>query len=264
MVLPPEVSDRAPVTGSRLSCRASRAWGLGLVGLIVGANLAIFVYQSRLIETGHATAFVDRYAVSLMGLREGNWWQLFTHLFLHGGDGTDFSLSFRLVHIGINMLIILLAGKAVVRRAGIRHFSGIYVVSGVLGAVLQVFVTPKALLLGASASAFGLVTAYAAMRSHEILYGSKRGLPLRASGASLTYSIILSCILLGVADLVLSPLRAIPFITQVGHFAHLGGALAGLFYCRIFGLMPKMLSRKDLVEQREANEQRLTQPPTDW
>lgn len=78
---------------------------------------------------------------------DGQWWRLFTAMFLHFGA----------MHLGMNMLALWDGGKLVERMFGPWRFLGIYLVSGVAGNLLSLVVQGnQAVSGGASGAIFGI------------------------------------------------------------------------------------------------------------
>ena len=159
------------------------------------------------------------------------------------------------LHLSVNMLVIYYVGKELLIDVGTKHWLLIYFFSGMLGGFFQILVTPASPLLGASGAAFGLVTAHSAINAHEQLEGWIMGFPVKVNGGSFCYSVIVSSAFLGVLALVSA--GGIPFVSNMGHFAHFGGALGGLGYVRLLGFCPRSITKADLLEQREINDARL-------
>ena len=255
LCLIPSVSE--PVTSHSLPARGRAPGivgtrsGIDVVTLIIGVNVLVFLYMDALIGSGGITAFIQRYAISVDGLRGGYWWQPITHQFLHGGDLGAFM---RLMHISLNMLVIYNVGKLLLDDVGCKHWLGIYVVSGILGGALQILVTPHSPLLGASGAAFGLITAYTSLHAFELLEAWFMGFTVKVNGRTFSQALILSSAFLGVLSLVS---HQIPMVSNMGHFAHLGGALGGVIYVRLLGYGPKSLSRDDLLQERLRNDARI-------
>ena len=103
---------------------------------------------------------------------DGEWWRLFTSMFVHFG----------VVHLAVNMLALWDAGGLVERLYGSAHFLVVYVASGIAGALASVAWNPWVNSAGASGAIFGVfgaLLAYvldrrngvppAAMRSHAIV-----------------------------------------------------------------------------------------------
>ena len=77
-------------------------------------------------------------------------WTPFTYMFVHA----DFW------HLFFNMLSLFFFGPRVEERLGSGHFLSLYLVSGLTGALLS-FMTPVALIVGASGAVFGVNLAFA-------------------------------------------------------------------------------------------------------
>ncbi len=223
-----------------------------MVTLIVGLNVLVFLQMTRLIDAGQIMAYVDRYAISADGLKAGRWWQPLTHLFLHGGDA---GLVMRLSHLVLNMLVIFTVGRELLEEISTRAWIILYFFSGMLGGFFQILVTPHSPLLGASGAAFGLMAAYTSMHAHELIEAWVLGFPVKVNAGSFCKALILSSALLGLISLVSTTF--IPLISNMGHFAHLGGAIGGVIFARIAGRVPSLPTKKDLERERAINDARL-------
>ena len=225
--------------------------GIDVVTIVVGINVAVFAYMITLSDTA-LLRFIDHGAISVEGLLAWKWWQPLTHLFLHGGD---LSLSMRIMHLTMNMLVIYLTGKELLLDVGTKHWLIIYLGSGLLGGFFQILVTPEAALLGASGAAFGLITAFGCIHAHERLDLWFVGYRTKMYGGSFSQALIYSSALLGVLALATS--YSIPLVSNMGHFAHLGGALTGLLYVRLTRLTPIIPNKATLEKERVRNDERL-------
>lgn len=225
--------------------------GIDVVTIIVGINLLVFAYMVSLESTA-LYAFIENGAISVDGLREGKWWQPLSHLFLHGGD---FGLGMRVMHLSMNMLVIYFAGKELLLDVGTRHWLAIYFGSGMLGGFFQILVTPGSPLLGASGAAFGIITAFGFIHANERLDIWFMGYRTKMYGGSFSQALLYSSALLGIVSLASS--FAIPLVSNMGHFAHLGGALGGLLYVKLLGMTPKSPTKASLEESRLLNDERL-------
>jgi rhomboid protease GluP len=88
-------------------------------------------------------------------------WRLFTSMFLHFG----------LIHLLANMYCLATAGPLVERLFGHLAFAGLYVLSGLGGAIASLCVHPTALSAGASGAIFGIFGAllgFLAIRHREV------------------------------------------------------------------------------------------------
>jgi rhomboid protease GluP len=77
----------------------------------------------------------------------GEWWRLFTSMFLHGS----------LLHLGFNMLVLYQAGQLAERIFGSLRFTGLYLIAGLCGSLGSVLWNPQVNSVGASGALFGLV-----------------------------------------------------------------------------------------------------------
>lgn len=142
-------------------------------------------------------------------------WSLLTYMFMHA----DF------LHLLFNMLWLYWFGKLFLYSYSARHFRGLYLLGGVVGALLYLvafnvfpYFRPHvagSVLIGASASVLAIVVATAVSmpdyRLNFLLIGSVR----------LKYV---------AAIVVLADLLFITSGNAGGHIAHLGGALAGWWF----------------------------------
>src|SRR3954463_10659999 len=115
--------------------------------------IVAFVLQSALLFYGGVDVN-GNLALSLDGILHGKIWQLLTFQFLHSTPWPW--------HVLFNCLGIYFFGRRVEETLGSKKFLGIYLLSGVVGGVLQVLLTliPRHLdapVVGASAGLCGLI-----------------------------------------------------------------------------------------------------------
>jgi membrane associated rhomboid family serine protease len=79
----------------------------------------------------------------------GDWWRLFTSMFLHYGP----------IHLGFNMLALWWFGSAVEQVLGRWRYLLLYVVSGLAGSAGALLFTPESPTVGASGALFGILGA---------------------------------------------------------------------------------------------------------
>jgi membrane associated rhomboid family serine protease len=79
----------------------------------------------------------------------GDWWRLFTSMFLHYGP----------LHLGLNMLALWWFGSALEGILGRGRFLLVYVVSGLAGSAGALIDNPNAVTVGASGAIFGVLGA---------------------------------------------------------------------------------------------------------
>ena len=175
---------------------------------LAGACVAGFVAEVLLLG-GSRGIDLSGWALSGQALSEGRWWTAVTHLFLHAN----------LLHLMVNVLGLWFVGPEVEFMLGRLKYVILYLLSGVAGGLLQTaFSPPASELVGASGAVCGLLlaftTAYPEMPLRALLFFV---LPVSMKAKTLGRGLI-------VVSLVCAVLRILP---QVGHLAHLGGALTG-------------------------------------
>lgn len=78
---------------------------------------------------------------------KGEWWRLFTSMFLHGS----------IWHIGFNMLALWQVGQVTERIFGSARFAALYVLAGLSGSLASVLWNPHVNSVGASGAIFGII-----------------------------------------------------------------------------------------------------------
>jgi membrane associated rhomboid family serine protease len=196
-------------TASRLS------WSATVVLLVV--NVAAFIFQSA-IERFSNFPIDAWFALSVEGLRHGFVWQLLTYQFMHGGW----------LHLLLNCWAIYVFGREVEETLGPKSFLTLYFTSGVIGGLFQALAGVllgghfAARVVGASAGAFGLVAAFAALypeRPLMLLLFFIIPVNMRAK------FLLLFSALLAVFGIVFP-------MDNIAHAAHLGGMVTGIVFVR--------------------------------
>jgi rhomboid protease GluP len=129
------------------------AWGPVVATLIV-ANLAMFGVE---LASGidpfkpQVQKVIDLGANYAPLTLHGEWWRLFSSMFLHYG----------IIHIAMNMLC-LYQGRIVERLYGSVGFAAIYLVAGLCGSVASLARMSNAASAGASGAVFGVFGAFGA------------------------------------------------------------------------------------------------------
>lgn len=164
------------------------------------ANLVTFVFTMAYPGLQIQLALVPALIVSQP-------WTAITYMFLHAG----FS------HLFFNMISLYFFGPRLEARLGGPKFLGLYFVSGLTGALLSMFFTPHALVVGASGAIFGVMLGYARYWPRDLVY--IWGLvPVQARWLVIAMTVLA---LVG---------NRLPGQSGIAHFAHLGGFLGGLIY----------------------------------
>jgi rhomboid protease GluP len=89
----------------------------------------------------------------------GEWWRLFTSMFLHFG----------ILHLALNMAALWDVGRMVERMFGNWTFLGVYLAAGVAGAIASLLWHPAVNSAGASGAIFGVFGMLAGYLSHREL-----------------------------------------------------------------------------------------------
>ncbi len=208
--------------------------GLTAFQIFLGINVLVFVAQF-VFEIGwlrnplNGRPIIPMGGTSLAELTHGHLWTLLTYMFVHNGPG----------HFMLNMILLWFAGRGVQQLFGSRHFAAIYLLSGVAGAAAELSVNglvrgdSLTTLIGASASAFGLLMALAvALPEMEITAFIYFIIPVRLRLWTLAKTLFLIQFVFGMAGVLFNFL---PEGMQIAYFAHLGGAVLGWFYARRLG-----------------------------
>lgn len=185
--------------------RQTRVW----LKLVI-ANAAVFLLQQLF-------PLEQLFSLGREGLWGGQFWRFFTYMFLHGS----------LMHLLLNMLTLMFAGREVEALLGRTRMLFIYFGGGLLGGILQLLATGGLYpLVGASAAVFAVLIAFTTiMPESEIMLLLFFVVPVRLKAKYLALGLVVLSIL---------------FIAtgtggNIGHVAHLGGALFGWAYARKLG-----------------------------
>ncbi|MFM7375653.1 MAG: rhomboid family intramembrane serine protease [Chthoniobacterales bacterium] len=183
--------------------------------ILCGACVAVFALEYFLMITGRQQ-LLGLLALSGDGLARGWWWTAVTHLFVHAN----------LLHLAVNVMGLWFLGPEVETMLGRARYLTLYLVSGVAGGLLQTFFSaPQSELVGASGAVCGVMlsftTAYPEMPLRALLFFV---LPVNMKAKTLGRGLI-------VFSALCAALKLFP---QLGHLAHLGGALAGALLTKIW------------------------------
>eukprot|EP00586_Coscinodiscus_wailesii_P004917 CAMPEP_0172487168 /NCGR_PEP_ID=MMETSP1066-20121228/16114_1 /TAXON_ID=671091 /ORGANISM="Coscinodiscus wailesii, Strain CCMP2513" /LENGTH=575 /DNA_ID=CAMNT_0013253599 /DNA_START=196 /DNA_END=1923 /DNA_ORIENTATION=- len=146
---------------------------------------------------------------------EGEWYRLFTPMFLHAGA----------IHYILNMLALWFIGSAVEQCHGFVAATILFVIPAVGGTILSAIFLPEYISVGASGGIFGLIGACIADIAMNWSLLFSRQLNSDDSGRTLRHVRILVFLLMDIAVNCLLGLT--PF---VDNFTHLGGMVYG-FLC---------------------------------
>ena len=122
---------------------------------IIGINIVIYIFSAffsqDMIDMDMQT-LVDMGALyGPLTVLKGEWWRLFTAMFLHGG----------MTHLLMNMFSLYLIGRGVEMYFDTRAYLIIYLFSGLLGGLASLYMHPNSVGIGASGAIFGVFGALA-------------------------------------------------------------------------------------------------------
>jgi len=186
---------------------------------LVGINVAVYLLELGLGGRVNGTGNRIYEEGFLYGpfVAAGDWWRLFTAMFLHYGP----------IHLAFNMLALWFFGSAVEMAIGRGRYLLVYIVSGLAGSAGALVFTPNSATVGASGAIFGILGAALVLeRQRNYVLGG---------GA------------IGIIVLNLVFTFAIPGISIGGHLGGLvGGALCMLALSR-FGRTHAIYGRPGLL-----------------
>jgi rhomboid protease GluP len=188
--------------------------GAWLVPALVAANVAVFLLMvvkgvSFMAPKGEELiAWGANFGPRTLG---GQWWRLFTSMFLHSG----------VIHLGLNMYVFWNGGRFVERLYGHLELALVYLVAGLAGSLLSVAMHPQGSSVGASGAIFGVYGALGAFLvvqraslPRSVVEGLKKS-AITFVGYNLVYGFVL------------------PNVDMSAHFGGLaGGFLAGALLAR--------------------------------
>jgi membrane associated rhomboid family serine protease len=177
-----------------------------VTSILLGVNIAVFVLEvavgavGGLSTRGSARGIVDLGALVPILVADGQYWRLFTAMFLHAS----------LLHIAFNMWALYLFGNAIEAALGSVRFLAIYLACGLLASVTSfTFGHPFVPAVGASGAIFGLLGAWVAFNYR------RRGTALASANLRMALLIIGINVFLGFS------------IQGIDNYAHLGGLVSG-------------------------------------
>ena len=171
-------------------------------------NVVLFLI-TLLLQNYKGIDLTDQFALYYPTLPEFRWYQLLTHMFMHGG----------FMHILLNMYGLWMLGTRLESYWGANRFT-FYYFACATGAFLMHWamgylgVSPASPVVGASGAVVGLISAFAFLFPNTEFFMMFIPIPIKAK--------YLVFIMLGY-DL----LGAFYFHDNIAHFAHVGGMITG-------------------------------------
>lgn len=186
--------------------------------VLFGINLIFFVVEEALRLFFDSSLF-PAMALSREGLAAGGWWQPVTHAFLHGN----------LFHLMVNMVALWFTGPILEQLLGGWRYLLLYFGGIVAGGLLQTFANPESVdLVGASGAVCALLVGFATLLPRlEITALIFFVIPVRMKAATLGWLVVVTSLLFWLFGIE----------KEIGHLAHLGGAVAGFLICLLYRRM---------------------------
>jgi len=179
-----------------------------VVSTLIAINLVLYVIT---ILPGIGTLVINYGTQLNFRVENGEWWRIFSAMFLHA----NFSYVF------FNMFSLFLFGPELEKIAGKARFITIYLLSGIVGNMATYLLYESSYgSLGASGAIFGIFGAFGAL-----VYYTRRTMPMLRK-------LILPIIIISVIMTFLQP--------DVNVYAHLGGLVTGFLLGLIY-LHPKRI-----------------------
>jgi len=188
-------------------------------------NILVFFVQFS--DPNYYKQLILNYGLIPAHVMEGrNLFTLITSLFLHAN----------FIHLGMNMLFLLITGDGCERVMGSSRFLVFYLACGILSALFHAYLNNTSTLpiIGASGAIFGVLGAFVIFFPFRWLIRLFGLIPVPIPAIIFVFIEIL-----GETALVVSGV-----VENIAHTAHVGGFLAGVFLTLLFG--PK---KREIDEQ---------------
>ena len=220
---PPSQSPTTPTTGARLPAQGYRHFAIRLTPptltyVFIGACLAVFFLEigygfwryNTWTGSQNTTVLVDLGAKVNQYILLGEWWRLFTAMFLHIG----------VMHLLFNMWALFAIGRLVEAYFGHVRYAIIYLLGGLFGSLASYAFSPS-VSAGASGAVFALTGATAV---YFFRYRDNFGSHGRAVLQNMLFIIVIN-LAFGFAG------------SGVDNWGHIGGLVGGLLLA--WGLLPQ-------------------------
>ena len=192
--------------------------------LMIGINVVIFIIMEFLGSTEDTGFMLQWGAACRPPILNGEWYRLFTSMFLHFG----------IEHLLNNMLVLFVLGSRLEQVIGKIKFLLIYLIGGVLGNVISLLIELRTQDFAVSAGASGAVFAVMGAMIYIVIRnkGWLGDLSMRQILVMAAFSLYF-----GFAS------------TGVDNTAHVGGMVSGFFLAVIFIILEEKYKRKYLLSE---------------
>lgn len=174
--------------------------------ILIAINVAVFAYSTLSPSIVVVGAQINPLVA------QGEYWRIFTGMFLHAN----------ILHIGFNMLSLFFVGRAIEVYYGKWRYLAIYLLSGIAGGILYFFTSPGGEAIGASGAIFGVFGALGVF-----YFVNRRSLGAYGRGAIGNWLFWIGLnLVFGLTD------------PNIALFAHIGGLIVGMLIA--FALAPRI------------------------
>ena len=184
--------------------------------LLIVVNILVFLL--RLSNPDYYARIIYDYGLIPVHVLQGkNLFTLVTSMFLHA----DF------LHLGMNMLFLLITGGGCERAMGSSRFLVFYLACGVFSGLFHAYLNIAGSIptIGASGAIFGVLAAFAILFPFRWLVSLFGMIPVPVPAIIFVF----------ITVLVETAYVASGVVENVAHTAHIGGFLAGVFLTLLFG-----------------------------
>jgi len=183
--------------------------------LIIVANILVFIQSITNPEA--YIQLIQTYGLVPAEVMNGdNLISLVTSMFLHAD----------ILHVGINMLVLLMSGDMVERELGNFRFLGLYLACGIIAGLFHAYLNAASTIptIGASGAIFGVLAALAILFPFRWLLKLFGFIPIPMPAIIFVFITILTE----------TAYVSSGILENVAHTAHVGGFLAGVFITLLF------------------------------
>ena len=185
----------------------------GVTYLLIAANIMIFF-----VTLSDQVYYFNKYGlIPDQIMKKEGLLTLFTSMFLHAD----------LLHLGMNMLFLLITGDGCERAMGSSRFLVFYLVCGVISGLFHVYLNSISSVptIGASGAIFGVLAAFAILFPFRWLITLFGLIPVPVPAILFVFLTVL----------IETAYVASGVVENIAHTAHVGGFLAGVFLTLLFG-----------------------------
>ena len=175
--------------------------------ILMGINVLLFLVP---ILLGDYDYIINKYCIHGPSIRNGEYYRLFTGMFLHGS----------IMHLFFNTYALYVMGSQIENFFGRFKYLIIYIFSGVMGALFSMIFNGSIVSIGASGAIFGLMGSLLYFGYHYRVYFG-------------------TVLLKQVVPVIIFNLLIGFMVTGIDNFAHIGGLIGGVLITKTVGVKEK-------------------------